>query len=362
MDRVENFEQLLDYVYTDEDISDSPSIKEYKKLTRVMKVMVRFYERGEAAKKAQHEDVVEEISKIELNLEMANKQLKSLESFPSFHPKRKEYENTIYQEIEELTKVRTKYQKQADGFNDLHEWGKKIVETMLWLEGNLKHYANQKLKTEFEVPPMQLTSEQFLIYKQGLAEVTYNLQESQDFFEASLDGRLRLYHELERDMIKTQLEILQEYPEDNPRRVHFETELSADLEFVMDNMEENPKVRNHRERMQQMHKDFFALLKWQRKKIQSILADEPLLIVGDVEKLKKDLEELANKQAARDTFQSKFGDREQERTSGCPLATKKEGGTCPVDHSAMVQAFTNLNVDEKKKQGFIHRLYEGDKP
>jgi hypothetical protein len=58
MDKVESFEQvcisdpkshqqLLDYVYTDEDVSDAPSIKEYKKMTRVMKVMVRFYVRGE---------------------------------------------------------------------------------------------------------------------------------------------------------------------------------------------------------------------------------------------------------------------------------------------------------------------------
>lgn len=109
--------------------------------------------------------------------------------------------------MEELKKVRAKYQKQADGFHDLHEWGLKIVDTMNWLEGNLKHYANQKLNTEFEVVDIRLTPEQYKLYKAGLAEVTYNLQESQDFFEASLDGRLHLYHEIERDMIKAQLEV-----------------------------------------------------------------------------------------------------------------------------------------------------------
>lgn len=43
MDRVESFEELLDYVFTDEDISESPNMKEYKQLNRVMNVMVKFY-------------------------------------------------------------------------------------------------------------------------------------------------------------------------------------------------------------------------------------------------------------------------------------------------------------------------------
>lgn len=109
--------------------------------------------------------------------------------------------------MDELNRVRAKYQKQADGFNDLHEWGLKIVETMNWLEGNLKHYANQKLNTDFDVTDIRLTPEKYKLYKAGLAEVTYNLQESQDFFDASLDGRLHLYHEMERDMIKAQIEV-----------------------------------------------------------------------------------------------------------------------------------------------------------
>lgn len=69
-------------------------------------------------------------------------------------------------------------------------------------------------------------------------------------------------------------------------------ELEKDLAFVEGNMEENPKVRNHRERMQRMHKDFFAILKWQRKKMAQILDMEPEKIDGDVAQLKKELVRL----------------------------------------------------------------------
>jgi hypothetical protein len=89
--------------------------------------------------------------------------------------------------------------------------------------GNLKHYANQHLQTSFELEPIRLTPEHFLLYKGGmfisfpyqfkqidsigLEEVTYNLQESQDFFDASLDGRLHKYHEIEKNLIEAQLQV-----------------------------------------------------------------------------------------------------------------------------------------------------------
>jgi hypothetical protein len=133
-------------------------------------------------------------------------------------------------------------------------------------------------------------------------------------------------------------------------------------------MEDNPKVRKHRERMQQMHKDFFALLKWQRKKMLAMINEEPEKIDGDVEQLKKDLEEEATKQEK--VFQSKYGgDKEEEKpepkeepaaAGSCPMGFGKEGGVCPVDHSAMAKAFTHMSVEDKKKEGFIHKLYEKD--
>lgn len=73
--------------------------------------------------------------------------------------------------------------------------------------GNLKHYANQNLQTNFELEPIKLTPAEYLLYKGGLEEVTYNLQESQDFFDASLDGRLNKYHEIEKNLIEAQLAV-----------------------------------------------------------------------------------------------------------------------------------------------------------
>jgi hypothetical protein len=311
MDRVESFEELLDYVFTDEDIKESPNMKEYKQLNRVMNVMVKFYIRGEETKKNQFLEASEQMKKIDGILCQVNLQIKSLAPFPEFHPKRKGYLEHLEKEKKELTEIRDTYATQAKGFEDLYHWGGKIVQTMRWLEGNLKHYANQNLETNFDLEPIKLTPDEYLLYKGGLEEVTYNLQESQDFFDASLDGRLNKYHDIEKNIIEAQLAVLSKWPEDDQRRQHVEAELKADLEFVVGNMEESPKIRRHRERMQAMHKDFFALLKWQRNKIQTIMATEPeIFIDGDVEKLKADLELLRIKAEEKKAFRSKFGDSE----------------------------------------------------
>jgi hypothetical protein len=94
MDRVDSFEELLDYVFTDEDISDSPSMKDYKRMNRVMNVMVRFYVRGEQAKKGQFDEASEQLQKIDGILCQVNLQIKSLTPFPEFHPKRKVFLQT----------------------------------------------------------------------------------------------------------------------------------------------------------------------------------------------------------------------------------------------------------------------------
>jgi hypothetical protein len=182
MDRVESFEELLDYVFTDEDISESPNMKEYKQLNRVMNVMVKFYIRGEETKKNQFEEASDQMKKIDGILCQVNLQINSLAPFPEFHPKRKGYLEHLDKEKKELTEIRDKYAVQAKEFEDLFHWGGKIVQTMRWLEGNLKHYSNQNLETNFVLDPIKLTPSDYLLYKGGLEEVTYNLQESQDFF------------------------------------------------------------------------------------------------------------------------------------------------------------------------------------
>ena len=47
----------------------------------------------------------------------------------------------------------------------------------------------------------------------------------------------------------------------------------------------------------------------------------------------------------------------RERVIGVPWGTG-EGGKCPIDHSAMAKAFTQMSIEEKKKEGYIHKLYE----
>jgi len=71
-----------------------------------MNVMVRFYQRGEAAKKVQYESVLSEIQKIEVDLEMLEKQRQVLPPFPVFHPKRKEYEAQLEAEQGNILKAK----------------------------------------------------------------------------------------------------------------------------------------------------------------------------------------------------------------------------------------------------------------
>jgi len=353
---IENVDQLLDYVFTDEDFSDSPSVKEYKKLLRIMTVMTRFYVRGEEVKKSQHETLLAELQKITLVEQMIHSQLQSLSQFPSFHPKRKSYEEELKNELEDLLKHKMRFKEQAVHYGQLHTWGQGIVSTMHWLEKNLKNYANQELKTSFEdLEDIKISVEDFKKYKRGLDEVTYNLQESQDFFDASLDGRLHKYHQIEKCMIEAQLQAIRTYPENNERRRHVELELEKDLAYVCDNMQDNPNVRRHRERMQQMHKDFFAILKWYRRKIDQILAEEPHKIIGDVDQLRKDLAEIS---VSDKSWNSKFGKRDQpSQTTQQPDIASTTAGECPVKHVANPPPQTTT----EEKPGYIHKLYEKDK-
>jgi len=73
-----------------------------------MNVMVRFYQRGEAAKKTQYESVLAELQKIEIDIEMLEKQRHVLTQFPPFHPKRKEYEAQLDAEQGNILKAKKK--------------------------------------------------------------------------------------------------------------------------------------------------------------------------------------------------------------------------------------------------------------
>jgi hypothetical protein len=372
---IPNVEQLLDYVFTTEDFGDDPSTQEYKKLVRVMKVMVNFYKRGEKNKGIQHEMVLKEVETLNRDIQMVLDQKLALSSFPIFHPKRSEYEGMLENEHQEMIKFKKRYEAQAENFSQLHSWGQNIVESVEWLEGNLKHYANQKLGMTFDIEPIKISTEEYKKYKRGLEEITYNLQESQDFFEASLDGRLRQYHEIEKKMIEAQIAALQKYPPVSERRKHVEAELEKDLEYVSTNMIDNPQVQSHREKMQAMHKDFFAILKWQRKKMLQILDKEPEKIIGDIAQLKEDLEKM-KLEAEEKAFLSKFGGVSLGSTtsdhSGEVMPNDElhrnltadqmaSGGGCPVPHGQASMLLAQKKAEEiatKKESGLIHKVYD----
>jgi hypothetical protein len=112
----------------------------------------------------------------------------------------------------------------------LKAWSDSIVEAVQWLENEIEEYCNAELKIS---PPLearnhkQLSPEEVKKHAKGLDEITYNLQESQDFFDASVDGRLNQFHQIEKCMIMAQLGALKRWPADSARRQYVEDELKS---------------------------------------------------------------------------------------------------------------------------------------
>lgn len=252
-----------------DDINDTPTVLEYKKLKRVMRIMIKFYEDGSQSKLDQAEDIEYELQKVEADLRMVETQLEALKPFP-IHPKRTEYETELVEERDNLINTRNKFLAKAKELRALHVWSLGIVDATKWLALGLDDYCVNHLKLDLNIKPVLLekpSAELYRKYKKGLDEITENLHESQDFFQASLDGRLRKYHQIEKDIIEAQLKVLSEFPPINPRQQHVESELKKDLDFVVENMKESPSGNTKKERMLSMHKDFVTVLNWFKHKL-----------------------------------------------------------------------------------------------
>jgi len=272
-----------------DDINDTPTVLEYKKLKRVMRIMIKFYEDGSQAKLDQAEDTDYELKKVEADLKMVEAQLEALKPFP-IHPKRTEYETELVEERDALIATRKKFQAKVKEFRGLHVWSLGIVDATKWLAQGLDDYCVNHLKLDLNIKPVPLekpSTELYKKYKKGLDEITENLHESQDFFQASLDGRLRKYHQIEKDIIEAQLKVLAEFPPINPRQQHIEQELKKDLDFVTENMKESLAGNTKKERMLSMHKDFVTVLSWFKHKLSDfaielgITEDDGALIVDE---------------------------------------------------------------------------------
>eukprot|EP01116_Phalansterium_solitarium_P010599 TRINITY_DN2556_c0_g1_i1.p2 TRINITY_DN2556_c0_g1~~TRINITY_DN2556_c0_g1_i1.p2 ORF type:complete len:319 (+),score=136.37 TRINITY_DN2556_c0_g1_i1:112-1068(+) len=263
-----------------EEIDENPSMAEYKRLRKVMGQITKFYRDGSELKRRNMEGVSEQIAKLEVDERMAQAQLAVLDSTPGFkiHPKAKEYRRPLRDEVEGLQKQKDAYQAKHKEFQDLFEWSKTIVQICEWLEANLDDYCSKKLELPQKIvetlqPPRELNPDEVKAYSRGLDEIVYNLQESQDFFAASVDGRLNKYHNVEKALIEAQLEALKAFPEDSDRRLFITAELEKDLDYVMGNMALTPEVEKRRHKMLRSHQEYLHVLRYQREKLQALNVD-----------------------------------------------------------------------------------------
>lgn len=263
-----------------EEFESNPSYQEYKKIKRVMSMITKFYQTGSDGKKANHDQMTTEIEKLDADMAMCEAQLAALDEKPIFnhHPKRKDYRRDLLEEKENMLKTREKLTAKQSEFKDLFEWSKGVVKVCEWLENNLDHYCLEKLPdlpdkvrdTLGKKPLEQISQDKAKEFARGLDEIVYNLEESQDFFAASLDGRLNKYHNIEKQIILSQLDAIRKFPDDNPRRVYIEGELINDLEYVESNMQESPEVVKRREKMLKSHQEFVQVLHYNREKLEAM--------------------------------------------------------------------------------------------
>ncbi|KAL9654289.1 hypothetical protein ABK040_010320 [Willaertia magna] len=270
--------QLMDDSDTKNDI---PSVAEYKKLRRTTAIITGFYKKGTETKKEQYENVTESIGRLEGDENQCKIQIESLKKQEKFknHLKFKEYLDNLEYELSNFATQKEKLLETQKHYYGLHVWSQEIVKICEWLEQHLDYYAYKTIqdlpvdkifKGVIPTAPPELTDEEKVKYSKGLDEICHNLNESRDFFEAAVDGRLNKYQQIEREIILDQLETLKQFPiENNPRREYIESELRNDLEHVENQIEEAKKVetQKRREFMLKMHREFIDVLSFFRENL-----------------------------------------------------------------------------------------------
>eukprot|EP01080_Neovahlkampfia_damariscottae_P002068 gene2068-1940_t len=252
----------------------TPDEKEFRRLQKTMSTIKKFYENGTEAKKSQYDFASLNLEKLKIDIEMAEAQLEGFNQKQSYmeHLKQKEYIKLIKNDKSHLEKQFKERQEQQKNFEDLYKWSQEIVKICEWLEVNLEEYClnNLKLKLKknekYENVP-ELSKEEKVIFSKGLDEIMNNLTESQDFFDASVDGRLLEFQYIEAEIIKNQMEILKKFPE-NGRREYFEDKFKKDLKYCESRISSgnDPNEEKKREKVLRMHKEFLKLLRFFRYK------------------------------------------------------------------------------------------------
>jgi len=260
------------------EVDEHPNVTEYKKIKRVMGVITQFYRDGTNLKKGHYDEVTEEIKKLDLDLSMAKEQEAALIDNTAFHghPKQKEYLAQLEMEKKHLDNQRAQFVDKQNEYKGIYEWSQGIVRVCEWLELNLDDYCSKTLdypKLKDVLPAPELTAEEAVKYAEGLDEIYHNLEDSQDFFSASLDGRLNKYHTLEKQIVEAQLAVVRKYSEESERRKIIEAELMQDLSFVEDNLSGDTSDMKRREKMLNSHSDFFKVLKFHKEKLKVLYFD-----------------------------------------------------------------------------------------
>jgi len=84
---------------------------------------------------------------------------------------------------------------------------------------------------------------------------------------------LKKYHNIEKEIIESQIAVLKEFSSDNPRRQYIDGELTKDLEYVQSNMVDTPESMKRKEKMLQNHAEYLAVLQYHRDKLNLLPND-----------------------------------------------------------------------------------------
>lgn len=257
-----------------------PSLKQYRKLKRVMSSITGFYENGTRKKGENYELMVTNLAELERDLAATRAQLAALDTKPAFqgHPKTLQYREFLQGELESLGKKRESMEKRKKEFYDLHVWSGVINKVCAWLEDNLDAYALDvipELRGKIEPRPVrELSADEVRQYSRGLDEITYNLKESQDFFQAAVDGRLKVFHDIEKEIVRSQMEALMAAAPDSQRTAVLMGELAQDYEYVASNDDESEEALKRKAKMLRNHRAYLKVLRYHTDKLK-VLTDLP---------------------------------------------------------------------------------------
>lgn len=263
-----------------DEIGDNPSMKQYRKLKRVMASITSFYENGTKTKYENYLQQCENIKELDVDYAALKAQIEALDSKPAFkgHPKVIQYREFLDKEMESFAFKKESMEKRKVEFFELHEWSGVINKVCRWLEDNLDTYALEVIPDlKGKVQPKEvrkLTPEEVKLYSKGLDEISYNLKESQDFFQAGVDGRMKLFHNIETEIIEAQIEALKKNAPESARSVLLMNEFVQDLEISKSHDDDSAEVLKRREKMLRNHRAYLKVLLYHTEKLK-VLTDLP---------------------------------------------------------------------------------------